>query len=180
VYRLNNRSHNTLVVNDRLQRVEGKAEIVAASDTGDRPHTVIDMSDVYKGQLAEARRGVALLKGQGVVVQDELQAGREQADVRWAMVTRAEVALNGSEATLRQDGKTLKVSVLEPAGATLQLLPAKGTQTYDAPNPNARMIAFSTAVDPHKPARLVVWLRPAETAEGDSPSPPTVIPLAKW
>jgi hypothetical protein len=185
VYRWSNLSHNTLVVNGKPQLVAGKAEIVKFADEGDRPHTVIDMASVYEGQLAAARRGVALLGQRGVVVQDEIEAGKEAAEVRWAMVTRAEVSLEGSRATLSQEGKSLRVSVLEPAGAKLEVLSTKGPADSDAANPSTRMLAFGVKVPAGTRQRLVVWFEPlgeakATAAEAADKAAPAVVPLEKW
>ena len=53
VFRLNNFSHNTLVVNGQKQRVAGFAPIVGFSDQAPMPHTIVDLGSVYEGQLAE-------------------------------------------------------------------------------------------------------------------------------
>jgi hypothetical protein len=162
VFRYNNRSHNTLVVNDELQRVEGFSRIVKFSDEGEMPHSVIDMGEVYAGQLAEARRGVGLLGDRGVIVQDELRAVEDEAaEVRWGMVTRGEVEIAGDgRAVLRQGEKALGLEVVEPAGVKLELYEtATPPDERESPNPGTVMIGFKTRLEAGESGRLVVVLR---------------------
>jgi hypothetical protein len=51
VFRLNNHSQKNLSVNGQLQKLYGKAPIVEIKSKGREPYAVIDMSEVYKGQL---------------------------------------------------------------------------------------------------------------------------------
>ena len=60
IFRLSSLSHNTLVIDDQLQVAEGDSSIVDFSDDATRPYSIVDMSQVYKGQAKSVRRGVAL------------------------------------------------------------------------------------------------------------------------
>ncbi len=179
VFRLNNRSHNTLVVNDRLQEVKGRCPIVRFSKDGPMTFTIVDLGSVYEGQLARAARGVGLRADRSVLVQDEIEAAGAKAGIRWGMVTRAEVKIAGDgTALLEQGGRTLGFRVLEPEGVKLKIYrtdppPAK----HDAPNRATRMIGFEVALEPSAKARLAVWLVPGDGAKG---SPPSLKPLASW
>src|SRR5690554_915329 len=57
ILRLNNYIHNTLTVNGELQRVEGFAGMDKYGDNADFMFAVTDMTSVYDGQLAQAKRG---------------------------------------------------------------------------------------------------------------------------
>jgi hypothetical protein len=164
-------------VNGELQRVDGFASLVAHEGEGARPHTVLDLSEAYAGQLAEARRGVALLDGGAVQVQDELAAPADTAaTVRWAMMTRADVeGTGGRTATLRRGGQTLELHVQEPAGAQVETYATPPPADYEPANPDAQLVGFTTTLDAGAEARLVVTLAPG----GDGPQP-EVMPLADW
>jgi len=111
IFRYNNLSHNTLVVDGKHQMVSGNAPIVRFSKARSFPHVVFDMSKVYDGQLARALRGASLLPAGHVVIQDEFTAPGRPATVRWAMVTPAKVSITGGKnALLKKDGKTRKRS----------------------------------------------------------------------
>ena len=178
VFRLNNFSHNTLVVDGKKQRVKGHAPIIGFSGEAPMPHTIVDLTSVYVGQLAAAKRGVGLCQDGAVLVQDEVETLDHKTTVRWGMVTRAEVRIEEErKALLRRDDQELWVSVRDPANAKLQLFETeKPPGEHDAPNKGTRMIGFEVEIPPSTKARLVVRLGPAD-AETDANS---VQRLADW
>jgi len=173
VFRLNNFSHNTLVVNDTLQRVDGRSTF-----TGKGPDfTVMEFAGLYAPYLDEASRGVRLLPGKRALIQDELKSGNEVASIRWAMLTGAEVELMGSEARLTEAGQELYLSVIEPEGAQLEIFQSDPPPNdWDASNPGTRMVGFNVNLETNEFTRIVVLLDPnsGETEEL------TVSPLADW
>lgn len=172
VFRNNNLAHSTLSIDGQLQRVEGDAQVLKHSDAPGFPHTVIDLSPVYRGQAASVHRGFGILDGRQVVVRDEIR-GLGGRSVRWAMVTEAEVELVGPrEAVLRRDGKRLTLRVTEPADARLQLFDiATPPAEHDSPNPAARMVGFVASGDQ---LNLTVLLAPGAGEVR------TVRALAEW
>lgn len=177
VFRLNNFSHNTLVVDGQLQQVKGHAPIIAFSDDPVNPHTVIDLSPVYEGQLAEAKRGLRMLE-ESVLIQDEVRTLENNASVRWGMVTSAEVTLsNNASAVLEKDGRTVALRVLSPKGAQLEIYETENPpRDYDAKNPNTRMIGFKTEINADSRETLVVYIQPGKPSN----EVPPVVPLEKW
>ena len=174
VFRLGTSAHNVLMIDGRQQRVDGRAPIIL-SQPG---RTVVDTSAVYAGQLGQARRGVSLQSDRTVRVQDEITTLARPATVRWAMVTFADVRIEGpGRATLSQDGKRLSLRVLEPAGATLRIYPTDPPPAAtDARNEGSRMIGFEFTAPAAVAQRIVVQLVPASAAGGEAP----VRPLAQW
>lgn len=162
VFRLNNFSHNTLVVDGAKQRVSGFAPIVRSSNKENWRCAVVDMDSVYEGELSKARRGVGISDGSFVVVQDEIRAPQGGASVRWGMVTRAQVTIeNDRLATLRHEGESLRLKVVEPSNAELEIYStAKPPNEYDAPNKGTRMIGFKSQIPAEETSRFVVLLIP--------------------
>jgi hypothetical protein len=175
IFRLGTSSHNVLMVDGQQQRVEADARIVTAQ----AGRSVVDLGAIYQGQLAQARRGVALQADRTVRVQDELVGTGKAASVRWAMVTHADVQVAGpGRATLAQQGKKLEFRVLEPAGAVVKIYrtdppPSK----LDAKNPGTRMVGFEVQVPAGQTQRLVVQLVPQSA--GAAPAA-AITPLAEW
>lgn len=174
VFRLGTSAHNVLMVDGQQQRVDGNAPITLAKPG----RTVVETTSVYRGQLARASRGVALQPDRTVRVQDEFTALAKAATVRWAMVTRAEVRVDGpGRATLQLGGKTLRFRVLEPAGVLVQLYPTDPPPAAtDARNEGTRMVGFEVVAAAGTAQRLVVQLEPASAGTSDQP----VQPLANW
>ena len=177
VFRLNNLSHNTLVVDGQPQLVKSYAPIIAFSDDGNAPHTIVDMTPAYEGQLAEARRGVRLI-GKSVLVQDEVRSLEKSASIRWGMVTGAKATISdNATAILEQDGRTLSLRVLSPESAKLEIYETENPpHDYDAKNPNTRMIGFKCEVGAASTETLAVFVKSGEAPDGA----PVVAPLEKW
>jgi hypothetical protein len=174
IFRLGASSHNVLTVDGQPQQVAGDARIVVAK-TG---RTVVDTSAIYKGQLAQARRGVVLQPDRTVRVQDEFTTLGKTATVRWAMVTHADVKVEGpGRATLSQAGKKLAFRVLEPADAGLKIYQTDPPpSSLDARNEGTRLIGFEVQVPAGKAQRVVVQLVPQSATEATT----VVMPLAQW
>jgi hypothetical protein len=174
VFRLGISSHNVLMVDRQQQRVDGHAPIVVAKEG----RTVVDTSSVYKGQLASARRGVALQFDRSVLVQDEFQSPGKKVAVRWAMLTRADVTIDGpGRATLAQAGRKLHFRVLEPASTVLKIFQTDPPPaSTDARNEGTRQIGFELDLGVGERTRLVVQL----ALEGTPSTPIRIEPLASW
>jgi hypothetical protein len=174
VFRIGTSSHNVLQIDGQQQRVDGHAPLVLAKEG----RSIVDLTRVYAGQLAQARRGVVLQSDRSVRVQDELTTLDRTSQVRWAMVTRAEVKIDGpGRATLTQNGKTLAFQVLEPASATLSIYRTDPPPSpIDARNEGTRMIGFEVRAPAKQSQRIIVQLVPGNVRPTDS----AVTPLAGW
>jgi len=178
IFRYNNLSHSTLVVNGQHQRVKGTAPIIRFSDQSARPHVVFDMSELYQGQLAQALRGAALLPSGQVLIQDEFKALNKASTVRWAMVTPAQVTITGNKtAVLKQKGKTLGVSVLTKAKIQLRTYSTKPRADYDAANPGTGMLGFEVSLTPAQAMQTTVILASQNTG---ALSPIDLRPVLQW
>ena len=188
IFRYNNFSHNTLVVNNQLQRVKGMATITHYSDKKDFPHAIIDMTDVYRGQLKKSLRGGALLvpaqsprglPSWQIIIQDELQAENQPATIRWAMATPAEVNIQSDKrALLSQDAKEMLFEILSPDNAKLVVYSTEPRADYDQPNPGTRMVGFEVRLSPDEEIRLAVRMTPAP--KKDKIKDYKLVPLASW
>ncbi len=142
VFRLNNYSHNTLIVNDELQRVTGYAKIDKYSAAAEFPFAISELSTVYNGQLKKAVRGAGIKNESYGVVRDELETLSKPAKIRWNMVTLAHVELGSKGATLTKDGKKLFMKVHGPENVTMKTWSTAPTNNYDAENPGSIMVGF--------------------------------------
>ena len=177
VFRYNNRSHNTLVVDDKLQRVPGKGRLVDYSFDYDFSYSIIDMHKVYQGLIGNnptVRRGMGLYKDGSIIIQDELKGKAKRTgstkwgmDIRWQMMTPADVEIvNDQVARLTQNGKEMWLHLLAPNKAELEIESTEPPHEYDADNEGTRMVVFKARLDtPIKIKRLAVYLHPHEKAE---------------
>jgi len=178
IYRLNNRSHNTLVIADQVQDAHGKGKVALFQSTPQRVHAVVDMSSAYAKQASKVLRGVAMLDRRAVLVRDEVT--RPVGPVRWGMVVAgAECKLDGASATLTRDGKTLSATILEPAGATFEIVSTKPPTSRENPNQGTFMLA--TTIQPARGANVAITILLRPVGKRWDPAPrPTSEPLVRW
>ncbi|WP_234736747.1 heparinase II/III domain-containing protein [Tellurirhabdus bombi] len=178
VFRYNNFVHNTLTINDSLQRVVGKAPILSSSSNPAFMNTTIDLTDVYKGSLATANRGIALANSAYVVVRDEVETLSDEATVRWTMLTPATVKIiSGNKAELTKDGKKLILEVAEPAKVALKTWTTDPPNDYDAANPGTIRVGFEVKVPAKTKSALTVLLIPDKAAKTAKTK---IQPLQQW
>ncbi|MCH7227761.1 heparinase II/III family protein [Haloferula sp. A504] len=156
VYRLNNRSHNTLTINDQLHRVRGSGRITDFSPRG----ATLDLSPVFQGQATAVTREFQV-EDRKVVVLDQLRGLEPGTTVRWTMVTRADVTPEDRQATLSQDGKTLDARLSHPADARFRVLDAAPPEDdFNAPNPGARLLVVEAPAPESGELRIRISLEP--------------------
>ena len=160
IFRINNRAHNTLTINDQLQQVKGYAKIDKYSDKPDFMFAVSDISSVYENQLASANRGVAIVDQKFVVVRDELVAPDKPTTVRWTMLTSATVELGKNSITLTKEGHSLLLKVDSPTTVTMKTWSTEPTTNYDAPNPGKTLVGFEIQLSPNQKQEIQVLLIP--------------------
>lgn len=180
IFRLSNFSHNTLVIGGQLQRADGRAPLVQFEASG-TPHTILDLSDVYRGQAASARRLVAMFPGGGVLIQDELTGLKTDSTVRWAIATRAKPGVLGGRAVaLKQRGKQLTLTARAPEDAAWHSVDVSQPEhEWDSPNRNTRMMVLESK--PKSDGRLTIAVIATPGAsETDGVAPLEIQPLANW
>lgn len=162
IFRLNNTSHGTLMINDRQMRYEGKAEMRETYSDGSCYGALFDLTPVLF-DVAKAQRRITIDEAAHVVVEDDLTAGDKPCSVRWTMVTRATPRIvDNHTIELRQEGRTLLVRVASPKATTPFVLTATPPHDYDAPNPDTYRIGFTTNIKRGKHLCLRVELQPVE------------------
>ena len=178
IFRYNNSAHNTLTVENGLQREAGKASITAVSDSPQFMSATTDLTEIYRDVLAHARRGVAILDRSYVVVRDEIETRPTATTVRWTMVTPAVVRITGANtAELTKDGKKLLLQVQEPAQVTMHTWPTTSPHDYESPNPGTTMVGFEVTLPAGNKSNLTVLLVPEKAIAKTKSS---VAPLAAW
>jgi len=162
IFRQSNSGHNTLVIDGKLQVAKGLAKIVDFSDDRESPHSVADLSAVYKGQADSVRRSVTLLPSREVRIEDNLSGLAAGSHVRWGMITRAKVEGSvGATLHLQQQGQRLTLTIVEPPQATWTIINTeKPRHEWDSANPGTQMVALEAAAPADGKLRLVVVATP--------------------
>ena len=120
-----------------------------------------------------------ILPHRAVLIQDEWVAGKNEVHVEWQMLTRAEVAAGERSLTLRQDGKTMTLEILEPEQVDVDVRDVSApANPHDAANPGVRQIRLRTTTAAGGSGRF----RVLAFFDGEAPSPasPPLTPLENW
>ncbi|MGE9292858.1 MAG: heparinase II/III domain-containing protein, partial [Puniceicoccales bacterium] len=181
-YRINSHSHNIPTFGGESQSPDGKASVsrfVAGQredDTQTMPFAEIDLSNAYGEQVVSYFRGAALVENRrAALIQDEIELPTP-TDLVWGFTTKADVTIDGSTATLTEDGQSLTVRVLAPADVGLALESAEQPKPEN-PNKGYRRVVFHLKA-PAGPLRIAVLFAPRWT-DGEAPTP-EIQPLAEW
>ncbi len=178
IFRYNNYAHNTLTVNNELQKVEGKAEILSSSSQPLFMNAVVDMTAVYKGLLTKSYRGVAIVNKSYVVVRDEVETGTADAVIRWTMATATNARIvDDHTIEFTKNGKKLSLTVQQPALVTMKTWPTDPVQPYDAPNPGTVLAGFEVKVPAGTKVTIEVLLVPSKNEQTKKINIPA---LANW
>ena len=106
VLRYNNRYHNTLTFDNKLQVVEAKSEIIKNTSEPNFMSAVADLSPIYTNSVAKALRGIAIVNKDIVVVRDEIKNNKEASVMQWSIVTPSSIKiLDGNVIELSQNNK---------------------------------------------------------------------------
>lgn len=140
--RLNNRSHNTLVIGDALQLdPEQGCPVTPWVENGMQSQCEIDLSSVYAKQCASAKRHVSFDRSQGrVEMSDKIR--KPMGAVRWAVVTDADVKIEGQKVLLQKNGKTLVLQRDDAAGGAWQEFSLVPATMAEEQNKDYRMVGF--------------------------------------
>lgn len=107
----NNYGHSTLTVNDALHVNNGFARLVNFQN-GDRPEATFDLSAVFGENLNNATRRFVKENDHSLVIEDSFEVNEATRMITWQLMTTADVEITNRGATLRMEGKELKVENL--------------------------------------------------------------------
>lgn len=140
-FRLQNLSHNTLVIDGKLQHPKAKpCPLTPIQTRGATAATTIDLAHAYRGQCEQATRALAFdATARAITFTDHVVA--PAGPVRWQALTDAKVTLAGPVATLEMNGHRL---ILTCANAALGWKVADATAPTKAEkaNPNKQVLSL--------------------------------------
>ncbi|MFT3934451.1 MAG: heparinase II/III family protein [Chitinophagaceae bacterium] len=165
IFRYNNFAHNTITINNELQRVKGFAPLAMVAKSKSFTAAVTDISTLYAGQLANAKRGIGLCNNEYVLVRDEIETLDSATIYRWSMLTPAKVTLSkNNEAVLQIGTKKLLLKVNGSIKISMKTWSTDPPAYYDAPNPGTTIVGFESVVPKNTKANFNVLLVPGKSS----------------
>ncbi len=155
--RLTNLSHNTLVIDGKLQAAPRKGCPVRELKpfAKGRSGAVIDLGTAYAGQAEVVLRTAEFDTSDGSVsIRDRIV--KPVGPVRWAVVTRARPSIEGSRVILTENGKRLVLERRDQAGGHWEEYPLKPKTEREQQNKGFHLIGF-TAPSADEMELVVGW-----------------------
>ncbi|SDW77889.1 Heparinase II/III-like protein [Ruegeria halocynthiae] len=181
-YRTATIGQNTLTFNSANQQTTGRAQIEEFGQFPDFTFAIADLSEPYAQPVGTVRRGIALIEGNTVVVQDEIKRGHSEP-VFWTMHTDAQIHIDGQTAILRKDGKELLARILSPPEGRFTLRSADPCKTpYNSDcadqNPNTGVSRLMIDLGVQNSDTLQTISVTFESIK--SATDKTIVPLSEW
>ncbi|WP_035614178.1 heparinase II/III family protein [Haloferula sp. BvORR071] len=167
--RLNNFSHNTLVIDGKNQKTpeEGCPILVQPRPLEEAPgarakagqariNTSIDLSGAYSGQAERVTRGIIFDPGDGSVAMTDM-IRKASGPIRWAAVTKAAPKIEGKRVILEQGGKRLVLTQLAPANVPWEEYSLKPATEAEEQNEGYHLIGFTVPPSGDSTALGVSW-----------------------
>jgi hypothetical protein len=141
-FRLQNRSHNTLEIDGKLQNPTSKpCPLVDSTITGDALSAAFDLTDAYAGSAGKVVRRARFDPRSGVVkIEDEIT--KPAGTVVWRAYTEASAEVQGSEVILRQEGKQITLRRISAAG-TWSITDAKPPTSAEKQNEEYKAVVLT-------------------------------------
>jgi hypothetical protein len=112
---------NTLSFGEN-QEMDARAGVLLGQSTPEQGLAVVDMTKAYDKVAKDVHRGVMVMRGTApyLVIQDDLNV-KNSKNLVWSMMTKAEIAPNGTSAVLTLNNKKLLATIVSPKGATFSV-----------------------------------------------------------
>jgi hypothetical protein len=174
-YRLRTEGHNTLTIDAENENTSANAPLTAIGTKDNMQYAIADLDSAYKGKLTAWNRGVALLRKQAVLVQDEIVPA-QPVDVVWNFHTFAAVQISndGRSATLTEGGATLEAHILSPATAKFSTASTEPPAPQE-PNPGLTNLVIPLLKQSSPQTIAVLFTKSAETVRIYA-----IKPLSAW
>jgi hypothetical protein len=182
-YRVSTQGQNTLTIAGKQQPHTAFAPVTRFTTSSGRAATVVNLTKAYPA-ARNVKRGVALLDGDSLLVQDEIAAERVRS-VDWAMHTRASISVSadGQFAELVQGGERVVAQILTPRNGSARFSVVSAEKSPpQATNKGVRKLMVRTQTGRRPTARSLSRLRLTVvlTPGGPAAAPPPVTPLSGW
>ena len=159
VYRLNNHSHNTLTINNRIHQYNGMVTMTKVHDKKKYKGADFDLSSLFPDTESVSRR-ILIDKNDKVTCVDKIESRNLDCTVRWNMTTFADAEIIDKRTILlKQDGKELLVRVVSPKSAEAYIMDNNSNNWYDVKNKGIR-VGFTTTVAPYSSTAIKIELIP--------------------
>ena len=159
VYRLNNYSHNTLTINDKIHQYKGMATMIKVYNKKRYKGAKFDLSSLFSNTESVTRR-ITIDNNDKVTCVDKIVSGNTDCSVRWNMTTFAKAEIiDNHTILLKQDSKKLLLRVVAPKNVKAYIMKNNSDNWYDVKNKGVR-VGFTTSIESYSKSSIRVEFIP--------------------
>lgn len=174
-YRMRAEGHNTLVLNPGLkadQDPTAATSITKFNTNGNTTFSIADLTPAYAENASSVQRGIAMVDGNTVVINDEIKTSRP-ASAYWFVHTRAtaKVTNSGKKAVLTMDNDMIELEIVAPSKARFTVMPAKpldGCPNPEMQNKNEGISKLAIALNKMTDEKIVVAIHPVNAKSANA------------
>lgn len=172
-YRCATKGQNVFTVESRNQDPSAEARLVGETKDNRQPAAVLDLTQAYEKYAGRVRRGISMIDRRQVQLQDEIELS-QTSEIVWAFHTPAEASAHGDTLTLRQNGKTMTVTLQSPQNARWEVQPVRLNAPQKPAEGISKVIIRITGARGR--VRITTLFTPGETP----PAEGKLVPLDRW
>lgn len=160
VFRLGNKAHSTLTLNNERHRVDSHATITETFRSKNKKGASIDLTSTFGDITKSTIRTIWLDKKNNLNIHDKLVNGKEETEVLWIMCTPADAEITGNNTILlTKNSRTMEMKVKAPVEVKMQILSNEPPHDYDLKNPGTRRVGFTAKIAPEETISFNITLK---------------------
>lgn len=154
-FRVSALSHNTLTFDGENQSPDGVATLMWDEK---QSTAMLELTPAYP-HVAEKITRTYRVDGKKITISDSIQGTYNQKVYRWAMVTTAEININGNTALLTKDGKAIRV-IKHDDSAEFRVLSTTPADSRQKNNVGTSMLAVQKTIPAKSDYRIAITIAP--------------------
>jgi len=163
-FRVGPEGHNILRFDGAYQDVDEKAEIRALSDEHGTMGNVIELTPLYRSQVARVERAITLKADRSISIAAAWTAAERPVTATWQWLTRAKVTRTAGGLLLEQEGESLVLKVESQSDGSAIAIEVQDVSApralQDSANPGLTRIVITVPTAAKASGRLVVLAIP--------------------
>lgn len=170
--RYNNFGHSVPTINGTMQLVDGLTSFTETKigDAGEESYAVIDLTPVYRNEVAKATRKATLYPDGSLAIEDSFEALKDKEAVierRFLTSARTEVKEDCFELSLSNQGKTLVKSLTTDTNLAIErsVSPCETDKEYDSKNRGVSVLLEKSTLKPGEKAVFTTRFTCAEVRQ---------------
>ncbi len=157
IFRLNNKSHNTITINDKNHIVNAVASIIDFYNNDTLCGAKLDMSAVFGEDIKSVFRTVELIKND-LYVKDEIKTNSRPTLVSWRMATNTIPTIEREFIKLERNGKVKYLTVKSKFPVKFKTWSTSAQNGYESKNTNTYIVGFECELPADIQSHIVVKL----------------------